>query len=115
LKPRKSSLTICGGINFLFFAGFGGFAAGFVFGRWFRNFETFRYGFKGFSKFNTWSQDKGHETQFAKYIEQIEKGEEPLISYKEIVNSTLAGFAAVTSGNEGRSIVLNREYAELLS
>jgi predicted dehydrogenase len=73
------------------------------------------YGFKGFTKYNTWSQDKGHETQFAKYIEQIEKGEEPLISYKEIVNSTLASFAAVISGNEGRSVNIAKEYHEILN
>jgi predicted dehydrogenase len=72
------------------------------------------YGFKGFTKYNTWSQDKGHETQFAKYIEQIEKGEKPLISYKEIVNSTLASFAAVTSGNEGRLINIAKEYDGIL-
>jgi hypothetical protein len=65
-KPASNHRQACR--DGLLFAGSGGFAAGFVFGRWFRNVETFRYGFKGFSKFNARSQDKGHEIQFAKYM-----------------------------------------------
>lgn len=71
------------------------------------------FGFKGFSKFNTWSQDKGHETQFAEFVKLLEKGGESLISYKEIVNATLASFAAVTSGMEERIIDLTQEYPDL--
>ncbi|KAF1082714.1 MAG: Sorbitol dehydrogenase [Candidatus Rifleibacterium amylolyticum] len=73
------------------------------------------HGFKGFSSHKTWSQDKGHASQFAEFVGLIEKGGQPLIPFADIVNVTLASFAAVKSGHERRSVNINREYADLLS
>jgi len=70
----------------------------------FRKLEGF--GFKGFRKFKTRKMDKGHQTQFNTFVERVEKGGEPLIGFDEIVNVTLASFAAVTSAVEGRMIHL---------
>lgn len=72
------------------------------------------YGFSGFSKFKTWSPDKGHNSQFTKFVELIENGGAPLISYDQLINSTLASFAAVTSGKENRTINIEEEYSHLL-
>ena len=43
-------------------------------------------------------------------MERVEKGGEPLIAFEEIVNVTLASFAAVISANEGRVVHLEKEY-----
>ncbi|MDZ7696585.1 MAG: bi-domain-containing oxidoreductase [Deltaproteobacteria bacterium] len=61
----------------------------------FRKLEGF--GFKGFKKFKTWKMDKGHQTQFNAFVERVEKGGEVLIPFEEMVNVTLASFAAVAS------------------
>jgi predicted dehydrogenase/threonine dehydrogenase-like Zn-dependent dehydrogenase len=74
----------------------------------FRKLEGF--GFKGFRKFKTRKMDKGHQVQFNAFVEQVEKGGEALIAFDEIVNVTLASFAAVTSANERRMIHLGEEY-----
>ena len=58
--------------------------------------QTIGYGFKGFSKLKT-GLDKGHKNQFAQLIERVKKGGEPLIPFDEIVNTTLASFAAIES------------------
>jgi len=71
------------------------------------------YGFRGFRKFRTWQMDKGHRTEVAAFVTQVEKGGKPLIPFSEIVNVTLASFAAVTSAREGRRIDLVKEYREL--
>ena len=70
----------------------------------FRKLEGF--GFKGFRKFKTRKMDKGHQVQFNAFVERVEKGGEALIAFDEIVNVTLASFAAVTSAAEGRMIVI---------
>lgn len=70
------------------------------------------HGFQGFSSYKTWSQDKGHAAQFAEFVALIEKGGNPLISFTEIVNSTLASFAAIKSGHEHRSILINKEFSD---
>ena len=70
----------------------------------FRKLEGF--GFKGFKKFKTRKMDKGHQAQFNAFVARIEKGGEALIAFDEIVNVTLASFAAVTSAVEGRMIRL---------
>ena len=54
------------------------------------------FGFKGFSK-ETIKQDKGHFNQFKELIEQQQKGKEPIIRFKELVNTTRASFAAIDS------------------
>ncbi|EKD81090.1 MAG: alcohol dehydrogenase zinc-binding protein, partial [uncultured bacterium] len=70
------------------------------------------HGFQGFSSYKTWSQDKGHAAQFAEFVTLIEKGGKPLISFTEIVNSTLASFAAIKSGHEHRNILINKEFSD---
>lgn len=54
------------------------------------------YGFNGFSKVNS-KQNKGHFNQFKELIEQQQQGKKPIISFKELVNTTKASFAAVES------------------
>lgn len=72
------------------------------------------YGFKGFRKFKTSRLDKGHQTQFNALVKRVSEGGPPLIPFDEIVNVTLASFAAVKSANENRTIVLNEEYPEVI-
>ena len=54
------------------------------------------YGFKGFSSAKS-AQDKGHANQFKLLIKQIREGGEGIIPINEIVNTTLASFAAIES------------------
>lgn len=77
----------------------------------FRNVEG--HGFRGFRKFSTWQMDKGHSAEVAAFVALVEKGGKPLISFPEIVNVTLASFAAVTSAREDRHICIKKEYGEL--
>ena len=74
----------------------------------FRKLEGF--GFKGFRKFKTRKMDKGHQAQFNAFVERVVKGGDALIPFDEIVNVTLASFAAVTSAVEERMIHLGEEY-----
>jgi predicted dehydrogenase len=71
------------------------------------------YGFKGFSKFKTARQDKGHAAEFLAFAERVAQGGAPLIPLAESVNVTLASFAAMTAAAESRTIVLSREYADV--
>jgi len=73
------------------------------------------YGFPRFSKFKTWRQDKGHTAEFAAFIDRVEKGGPPLILFSELVNVTLASFAAMTAAREQRTITIQTEYASLFS
>jgi hypothetical protein len=59
------------------------------------------YGFKGFSSKKT-KQDKGHAEQFKLLVERLQSGGGALIPFEEIVNTTQASFAAITSLKEGR-------------
>jgi predicted dehydrogenase len=70
-------------------------------------------GFRGFRRFGTWQMDKGHRAEVAEFVGMVEHGGRPLIPFAELVNVTLASFAAVTSAREGRRIELAREYGEL--
>ena len=54
------------------------------------------YGFNGFSKLKT-TIDKGHAAQFRLLAERVKSGGEALIPFDEIVNTTLASFAAIES------------------
>ena len=58
------------------------------------------FGFKGFSRLKK-KQDKGHAEQFRLLIERLKSGGEALIPYKEIINTTLASFAAIESMKKG--------------
>ncbi len=58
--------------------------------------KTTAYGVKGFSKYKS-KLDKGHAAQFKLLMERIKQGGAPLIPFEEIVNTTLASFAAIQS------------------
>jgi predicted dehydrogenase len=73
------------------------------------------YGFPGFRKMKRLSQDKGHDAEYAGFLQKVEAGGAPLVPLDDLVNVTLASFAAVTSAREGRSIVLAEEYAAFLA
>lgn len=64
------------------------------------------YGFRGFAKFKTSRQDKGHKAEFAALVDLVAKGGEPLIPLEQLVNITLASFAAVESAKTGQTIEL---------
>ena len=65
------------------------------------------YGFSGFKKFKTSRQDKGHNAEFAAFVDRIVAGGEPLIPLDELVNVTQASFAAMTAASESRTILLD--------
>ncbi len=71
------------------------------------------YGVKGFKRLKTSRQDKGHNAEFAAFVDHIRSGGAAPIPLNESVNVTLATFAAVTSAREGRTIALDREYGNL--
>jgi hypothetical protein len=68
--------------------------------------KTEGYGFGKFKSFKTRAQDKGHGVQFGAFVDKVTQGGEPLISMNELVNVTLASFAAVASAHEGRMVHL---------
>lgn len=69
----------------------------------FRKLETF--GFKNLKSFKT-GLDKGHKNQFEKLVETTLNGGNPLIPFDEIVNTTIASFAAIESLKQGKWIDL---------
>jgi predicted dehydrogenase len=70
----------------------------------------------GFAKFRSMKTklDKGHQLEFCEFVDQIAAGGEALIPSNQLVNATLASFAAVVSAAEKRTICLDEEYAVLL-
>lgn len=73
------------------------------------------YGFKNFKKLKTWRQDKGHKAEFAAFADHVAVGGAPLIPLDQLVNVTLASFAAMTSARESRTVILDQEYADCLA
>lgn len=72
------------------------------------NFRVTRgYGFKGFRRFKTLRQDKGHRAEIAAFINAVSSGGEPLVPFGELQNTTLAALAAVESANSGTPITLH--------
>jgi predicted dehydrogenase len=61
---------------------------------------TTGFGFNNFKKLKT-SLDKGHKEQFQLLINQVINGGNPLIPFDEIVNTTKASFAAISSLKNG--------------
>jgi predicted dehydrogenase/threonine dehydrogenase-like Zn-dependent dehydrogenase len=61
---------------------------------------TTGYGFNGFSKLKT-DIDKGHKEQFRLLTERVRSGGPALIPFDEIINTTLASFAAIESLKTG--------------
>ncbi len=76
--------------------------------------RTTAFGFKGFKKLKTMRQDKGHTAQFAAFVDRVRDGGAPLIPLDELVNVTLASFAAMTAAAEGRTVCLASEYGRAL-
>jgi predicted dehydrogenase/NADPH:quinone reductase-like Zn-dependent oxidoreductase len=60
------------------------------------------------------SQDKGHAAEFSAFIESLKSGGGPLIPLEQLVNASLASFAAVRSALERRTIDLKEEYTPVL-
>jgi predicted dehydrogenase len=54
------------------------------------------FGTKNFSKLKT-NVDKGHKAQFQLLTERVKTGGSALIPFDELINTTLAGFAAIES------------------
>ena len=80
------------------------------------NFRRLRgYGFKGFRQFKTWRQDKGHRAEFEAFFKAVSAGGPSPIPLEEMVNVTLATFAAVTAAQEKRVVQLDTEYPDLQS
>jgi len=78
------------------------------------NFRRLRgFGFRGFRGSRTSRQDKGHAAQFDTLVKRLEAGGRPLVPLAQSVNATLASFAAATSANDGRTVVLSAEYPDL--
>ncbi len=75
--------------------------------------KTRAYGFKGFRTVSTFRQEKGHAAEVAAFLERIRDGGTPLIPLEQIVNVTLASFAAVTSAREMRTVRISEEYPDL--
>ncbi|WP_205848027.1 bi-domain-containing oxidoreductase [Anaerohalosphaera lusitana] len=68
--------------------------------------KTTGYGFKGFKKFKTTRQDKGHAAEIAGFIQRVKEGGEPMIEYCWLENITRASFAAVESARERKTVEL---------
>jgi hypothetical protein len=69
--------------------------------------RTLGYGFKGFSKFKTSRQDKGHNAEMAAFIARVISGGEQLIPFERLANTTRATFAAIESARTGKTIRLD--------
>lgn len=67
------------------------------------------WGFRGFSRMKG-ALDKGHQEEFNAFTSRIAVGGEPLIPLEQLVNVTLASFAAMTAAAERRTIMLKQEY-----
>ncbi|MCX8109367.1 MAG: Gfo/Idh/MocA family oxidoreductase, partial [Verrucomicrobiae bacterium] len=66
--------------------------------------RTIGFGFKRFRKFWTWRQDKGHTACFEAFLRRVAEGGPALVPISELVNVTLASFAAVVSARERRVV-----------
>jgi len=62
--------------------------------------ELTGFGVRGFSKMKS-KQDKGHKAQFARLVDWVNNGGEPLVPFAEIVNTSKASFAAIESLKSG--------------
>ena len=62
------------------------------------NFRVTRgWGFRGFSKFKTSRQDKGHAAEVARFLQCVREGGAPPIAVEELFDVTRASFRAVES------------------
>ncbi|MCY2930931.1 MAG: bi-domain-containing oxidoreductase [Planctomycetota bacterium] len=77
--------------------------------------RTDGFGFRGFSRLKTFRQDKGHEAQFAAFVDRVATGGPSPVPLDQLVNVTLASFAAMTSAAQNRTVIIAQEYADLLA
>lgn len=68
--------------------------------------RTTGYGFRGFKRFRTFRQDKGHKVEVEEFIARVRAGGAALIPFDQLENVTRASFAAVASAREDRTILL---------
>ena len=68
--------------------------------------QTLGHGFKGFKKFKTSRQDKGHNAEIAAFVDVVATGASPLIPFAALSNITRASFAAVESARLGKTVAL---------
>lgn len=72
------------------------------------NFRQVRgFDFRGFKIFRTRRQDKGHNQEVAEFIRCVENGGNALIPFNELVNVTMASFAAVESAKTNKVVTLS--------
>lgn len=69
--------------------------------------KTEGYGFKGFSSLKT-RIDKGHKQQFGLLVEGVKNKTAQLIPISDLINTTLASFAAIESLKKGEWIKLEK-------
>jgi predicted dehydrogenase len=74
--------------------------------------KTEGFGFSHFRKFKTFRQDKGHSAEIAAFIDSVSGKNPPLIAFPDIVNTTLATFAAMISAAENRTILLSAQFPD---
>ena len=70
------------------------------------------WGFRNFRSIKT-RLDKGHQSEFNEFIDGIAAGGKAMIPMKQLVNSTLASFAAMISASTERTICLQDEFSDL--
>lgn len=66
--------------------------------------QTAGFGCKGFRRFRTRSQDKGHNSEIGEFIRCVETYSEVPIPFNELVNVTRVSFAAVESAKKQQVI-----------
>lgn len=72
------------------------------------NFRQVRgFNFRGFKIFRTRRQDKGHNREVAEFIRCVENGGNALIPFNELVNITMASFAAVESAKTNKVVTFS--------
>ncbi|MCP4745140.1 MAG: Gfo/Idh/MocA family oxidoreductase [Desulfobacteraceae bacterium] len=76
--------------------------------------KTSGYEFDGFKNFKTTRPDKGHREQFAAFIKIIEEGGNSIIPIEQIVNVSLASFAAEAAADDKRTIDLEKRYSRVI-
>ncbi len=62
------------------------------------------FGFRGFSRWKTSRVDKGHDAEIAAFVDGVTRGGPQLIPFDQLVNVTLASFAAVASAAHEKPI-----------
>ncbi|HHS13507.1 MAG TPA: dehydrogenase [bacterium] len=77
--------------------------------------ETRAWGVPGFRTLRTRRPEKGHLQEMKELVRFVEKGGEALIPLEELVNVTLASFAAMESAKERRVVEMGDEYKGVLS